>query len=590
MKVRMSHSNRQAIAVTLDRSTNARLTNARLLWGLLLGLLALLALNGLAATLGAQEAAQAGAGAQAAQPPANQPPAPIETLSILPKFVVPTTDGSETKDEARKIRAQASAVRKLLSSTKKKIVAGLKSGNVGSVTTELDEYLNGYLFPRMAQKDPLALSDLGNIRREFTKDFLSDKVALNARKTIIESYAIPKIQQLLKGNFHPAVKLNAVVLLGMLNDAEGTSAKILPRPSNSALTVLVEILTQESYSPELKVAALAGIVRHVDTDRHATPQRIDQATRDTIANQCIAILDGKHTDQENWPEALNYWMKRRATQTLGAIATPGPDNAYAKKLVTVLEDDQNSIWLRLDALMGLAKMDIDQLDADTVKGITMAAIAFTENALDNEANRLEHDLEDLVEINILLEDKDLIKSGSAKRKKDRSGPAAGMGFGEGSGGGGEGSSASGPEGPPKLELPVFELNDARRRAKAYVFATKHLLENSRRRRGLVSVAKDDTLTTINKTLEVLNRLMKESDTGIIDLSKKQDDEEDDEDKNKEAITKQLTDIFRQGAADLRRLGNRAAPQPADDFADVGSDDKKAADQAAPDKPAEGNNQ
>ena len=75
------------------------------------------------------------------------------------------------------------------------------------------------------------------------------------------------------------------------------------------------------------------------------------------------------------------------------------------------------------------------------------------------------------------------------------------------------------------------------------------------------------------------------------LSKKPDDEEEEEDEKKdEAVTKQLTKIFRERAADLRRLVNRANPQPADDFADAGADDAQAVDQAAPDKPAEGNNQ
>ncbi len=527
-------------------------------------------------------------GSTLAQDPGTQPgaaaaaPAPVqelETLPILPKFVIPEADGTENRDQAREIRQRASEVRKLLNTTEKTLVNGLRSGDVGSIQTELNEYLNGYLFPKMAQKDDLALSELGDLRRDFFRNFLSDKIAANGRAVVIQNYAIPFAQRVVNGNFHKAAKLNAVVLLGMLNDAEGDS-RTLPRPSNAALPILVQLFNDPAQPEWIKVAALAGIQRHVDTDRHASPQRIDQPTRTSIANQCMAIINDAAEGQDKWAPELAYWMKRRSTQTLGSMGTPGPDNEYIKTLQAVLDNEDNSIWLRLDALLGMSKIPVDGLDTALASELTNSVTMFTTHALDFEAVRLEKQLRELIELNLLLEDKDLLKTGTAKRDDDRNKASMGMGFGEPGEGGGSSDSESDV---PQLELPTFMLNDSRRRVKAYLYGAKNLFENSRTgKKGLISVVAEKDRTKLQLVLELLDHLMKDSDTGIVDLSKADDTEEAD-DAKKIPVTVQLARIYKKGAIELERL---AAPKPnaADAFAAPpgDSDSEAGSELSAPD--------
>lgn len=513
-------------------------------------------------------AQEAGAEAAAAQE--------LETLPILPKFVVPEPDGTEDRDRAREIRQRASEVRKLLNATEKTLVNGLRSGDIGSIQTELNEYLNGYLFPKMAQKDDLALSQLGDLRRDFFRNFLSDKIAANGRAVVIQNYAIPFAQRVINGNFHKAAKLNAVVLLGMLNDAEGDS-RTLPRPSNAALSILVQLFNDPAQPEWIKVAALAGIQRHIDTDRHASPRRIDQATRTSIANQCMAIINDGAEGQDKWAPELAYWMKRRCTQTLGSMGTPGPDSEYIKTLQTVMDNEDNSIWLRLDALLGMSKMPVESLDPTLARELSDSVTKFATHALDFEAVRLEKQLRELIELNLLLEDKDLLKTGTAKRDDDRNKAEMGMGFGDPSEGGGSGGSESDV---PQLELPTFMLNDSRRRVKAYLYGVKNLFENSRSgKKGLIGVVAEDDQQKLQQVLEIVDELMKDSDTGIVDLSKADETEEAD-DAKKVPVTVQLARIYKSGAVELERL---AAPKPnaADAFATPAEDSEAESELSAP---------
>ncbi len=511
--------------------------------------------------LSAQDAEKATSAAEApaaaAQAPNNDP---IVSTTINPKYVMPEIDGNEDRDTARQKRAQASTVRKLITNNKSTIIENLRKGDTSN-TPLLDEYLNGYVFAEMGQNKSATLSQLGELRRNFLRTYLSEKIPANARRVIIEQYTIPKMQEFADGNYHKGVRMNAVVLLGLLNDAEGDS-KTIPVPSKAAFLSLSNIFTDAKFPSYMKVGALSGLQRHFEVNRRLPASQIDEAEMNAIANQCVAMIQDKADGQDTWPEQLNYWLKRRATQTLGAMGNLGADGANAKAISVNLNNEDNPQWIRFDSLVALSKMKFDPAMAQDVG---TKVIEFVSHFLEQEANGLKYGVDDLVTINLLYEDKDLLLSGSAKRSKGRDTPNAGMGFGEDEGETGSGQSA---DDKPTVELPTYQLNDSRKRVKAVVFTALQFFENDRNE-GLVQIVADDKKADFRSAIEILEGLITDSDVGIVDLSKVEDDDETEE---QQEVTQQLVDIYNQGAEKLDALVVQAAPAKAGLEAVTGDED------------------
>lgn len=485
----------------------------------------------------------AAAAAQPA-PPADQP---VLSTTINPKYVMPELKDSDDRDTSRQKRLQASAVRKVITNNKATVIDSLRKGDTSNGPL-LDEFLNGYIFAEMGQNETATLSQLGELRRNFIRSYLSDKVPPAARKVVIEQYALPKMVEFMDGNYHKGVRMNAVVLTGLLNDREGDSRNV-PVPSKAAFSQLSKVFTDAQYPSYLKVGALAGLQRHFTTNRRLATSQISAAELAPIASQCVAIIQDKADGQDTWPESLNYWLKRRSTQVLGAIGDTGPDNANAKAISVNLYNEDNPNLIRFDSLVALSKMKFDPAMAPEVG---TKVIEFVAHFLENEAKNLNHGVDDLITINLLYEDKDLILEGSATRTADRNAPNAGMGFGDDDGSAGGGAK---DDDGPSVNLPVYQLNDSRKRVKAVVFTALQFFENDRNE-GLVQIVADDKKANFRSAMEILNRLITESDVGIVDLSKLKEGDEAEEQND---ITKQLIDIYSKGADQLDALVVRAAP-------------------------------
>ena len=514
----------------------------------------------------------------AQDPPAAAPAAekgadaPILSTTVIPKYAMPVVDGTEDRNESRAKRTQASTVRKLITTSKSTIVDGLRKGDTNSISGLLDDFMNGYLFALMGQNESASLSSLGEQRRNFLRTYLYDnKIPPAARQVVIESYTIPKMQEFIDGNYHQGVRMNAVVLMGLLNSSEGDS-KTLPIPSAPAFKGLLNVFTDAKYPSYLKVGALAGLQRHFEVNRRATTSRIDPADMTTVANQCLAIVQDQADGQDGWPEQLNYWLKRRATQSLGAMGKVGDANANAKALANNLYDEDNPNWIRFDSLVALSKLDFD---ASMAPEVATKVIEYVSGFLEKESAGLQNGVDDLVTINLLYEDKDLLLEGSAKRSAGRDAPNAGMGMGEDSPEGG--SNGQGEANKPKVELPTYQLNDSRKRVKAVVFTALQFFDNDRDEGILRKVPADKRADFLSVT-EVLGKLLTDSDVGIIDLSKQ--DEDDEEDEEAEAITQQLAEIYKKGATELDALVVRMAP-PKSGLDEITGEEEAAEETAVP---------
>lgn len=521
-----------------------------------------------------------------------------ESAPVLPEYKM-ISDGPVLKKEGgnlifepltdaqkKSISSRNRDARQKISEGEKLAEAALEGGG-DLANPEIKKFFEGYVFAEMTQTSEDKISRLGEMRADFLKDYLSRNVTGAKRTQFINTIVIPSLGKIITGrdlsqnadvNYHPAARLSAVYLLGML-DSQGADRLANPKkdpiPSADALRSLISIYETEDtqkYPAYLKVAALAGIQRHVEID-NVLPGQIDAASRQKIASTAVGILMAASPEDQSESDAnLDYWLKRRSMQILGFLKDP----SALDTILTVLQSPNASTWLKYDALEAIGRLDLTNLPAAKAGEVSLAITEVLANYYETESKRIDQKVSQLVYDNMLFQDLDLEKTGTDFGNTSSvggggafggGGPGDGMGgLGGGLGGGpgmggglggfggafgGRGGGTTTGETKPLVELPNYELNIARRRIKSYAYTAKEILggENS----GLTGLA-DDTMKQFNgDVVKELNRLLDESNVGIIDLddrSRLRDDVNQD-DVEPKSVARQLSELCSTAADKLK---------------------------------------
>ncbi len=256
--------------------------------------------------------------------------------------------------------------------------------------TMFDAYFNRHYFPMMTQTDPKALEELPQERYRFIRDYLENAKDAEVHEHVVD-LAISNLVPIVQGNFHPAVRYNALIIIGSLNQTEAVrigNARSTPEPHIRALPILYTEFTRKENSDLLKVAALVGLVRHMEWDPfRATP--IPPATR----NGVIKALQDLALQQEP-PEGRSLeghnWMRRRAIEGLGHSGWVKGDPGVLDALNKVLTDETEPVDVRVAAASAIgrssyvapAKMDT----TTTAKELGQLAVVSCLSELDRVAN------------------------------------------------------------------------------------------------------------------------------------------------------------------------------------------------------------
>jgi len=152
---------------------------------------------------------------------------------------------------------------------------------------------------------------------------------------------------LASANFHPAVRVNAMLMVGRLNAPGGNP----PVPLPQALPPMVRALRDPQQIDGVRVAALIGILRHARAGISDADAR--KAVADTAADLAASTPPPGRT-----PEG-HAWMRSRAVEILGAMGWVGNASAgnigqpVAKLLSDIAADAQLDLWLRCAAARAL---------------------------------------------------------------------------------------------------------------------------------------------------------------------------------------------------------------------------------------------
>jgi hypothetical protein len=230
-----------------------------------------------------------------------------------------------------------------------------------------DEYFQKYYFPSMTQYGPDDLARLGDNRYRLFKNFLwatsnpelqqnLTNMAFRAMGAIVVSKNPPP--------YHPAVRFNAVLTLGMLDETYAIDAGANARPpkplpaATKALTFIVDTATtSEQFPPPVILGALIGLERHAQY-RDA----LEPGAADTIQAALLKLVNHDEPIQELDPDAY-AWMRLRAANALASLGGVGQNNAVHNALIK-LAGDFKSLDDRCQAAALLGKLTYEGAKVD----------------------------------------------------------------------------------------------------------------------------------------------------------------------------------------------------------------------------------
>jgi hypothetical protein len=231
---------------------------------------------------------------------------------------------------------------------------GLRDGTVEDAQRFREVYL--WRFSQFTWPDRLAT--LPKLRNSLKSDLrIAGRAESRAAHQLLNALALEYFAQLaLDDQRHAATRVNAMLVVGDLNEQEAIGSEGSPVPLAAALSTLEQALEapddpNHGANDAVKCMALVGIVRQ------ATLRDLGAADQQRLAAQAIALATQRETPPAR-QELAHTWMRRRAMDVLGALARAearGWALQAAGALRRIAADRQDELAVRADAVAALGR-------------------------------------------------------------------------------------------------------------------------------------------------------------------------------------------------------------------------------------------
>ncbi len=239
-------------------------------------------------------------------------------------------------------------------------------GNPGAYTADkahFDEYFEKFYFPDMTRTDDVALGRLGESRFNLFKKFLWNTTDQNLQRDLTAA-AYKKMREIAISKeqppYHPAVRYNAVLVLGLLDEQYAAGAQ-KPKPlldANKFLTQIVSLAADDKpVPPPLVLGALIGLERHLQLRESLPP---DAVTAMTAA--MLKLVSHEQPIQEMDPDAY-AWIRLRAAEALAKMGGVGDKNSIHNAIVKLVASSK-SLDDRCEAAGMLDKVNYKDVKLD----------------------------------------------------------------------------------------------------------------------------------------------------------------------------------------------------------------------------------
>jgi hypothetical protein len=228
------------------------------------------------------------------------------------------------------------------------------------------EYFTNYYFPTMTQFGPEDLAKLGALRYNLFNQVLWATQNEDLQKDLTAAALVAMTKIAANPVYHPAVRYNAVLVIGMLDDKYGIAAagnQRPPKPSKDANGFLIKLISaglagRPAVTPPLMVGALIGLERHAQYHDGLDAASIEAMT---TAAKTLATTDPPLPDVDG---KVAEWIRIEATTVLAKLGTVGPNNEAHDALLKVLADNKLTLDGRCEVASLLALVNYKDAKVD----------------------------------------------------------------------------------------------------------------------------------------------------------------------------------------------------------------------------------
>jgi hypothetical protein len=189
---------------------------------------------------------------------------------------------------------------------------------------DFDAFFKVYYYPSMTSTDPVDLGRLGAKREQLFTRYLNTIKSQEIRD-YVNNLTLGPMVAVAKGNFHPAVRYNAVLIVSQLDLQP--NAKTLP----AATEALLGFLENDQTPTSLQLAALIGLQRHLLIG-------IDGPLADRTTKAALAVINRDKAPNDVKPRVYG-WVRRQAAQVLATQFAKGLTAPAQDALVRLLKDE-----------------------------------------------------------------------------------------------------------------------------------------------------------------------------------------------------------------------------------------------------------
>lgn len=203
----------------------------------------------------------------------------------------------------------------------------------GASQADVEKYLKQYYFPLMTSTSPDVLGVLAGERTKLLKQYIPQTVNPTSQQYLIDmTFNVARV--LARGNYHPAVRYNAVLMLGELDQQISP-----PVPYAKSATELLELVEQQEFNkipvPEsVKLAAILGLERHA---RYG----IDPQLADRLTKAMLAVMTSPTPDDVE--AGVHDWVRAAAAKVLAVQYAKGPTKEVQAALTAFIADSKTSL-------------------------------------------------------------------------------------------------------------------------------------------------------------------------------------------------------------------------------------------------------
>jgi hypothetical protein len=231
---------------------------------------------------------------------------------------------------------------------------------LGDNKVYFDAYYQQFFFPQMTLTAQDKLDDLPKSREKFLRDHLDyckSQAIHDHLLALTIGTLLPVVQD---PGFHPAVRYNAMLIIGALNAQEAVrlgSEKSVPVPYAPALSIMLTEMKNPKTNDAIRVASLIGIVRHLEWDNALdNGSQIAPLVRTDLLATLTALAAQKDSPPGRTAEG-HSWLRRRAIEALALAGSRRAEASSVAAIDKILGDDSDVLAVRCAAAAAMGRMN-----------------------------------------------------------------------------------------------------------------------------------------------------------------------------------------------------------------------------------------